>query len=158
MRKILNNKGFTLIELLAVIVILAILVMIAIPAVTRYLDTARQGAFADNALTAISAVRQEKLLNEDFNSSTLTNINTLLETKLVKSPFGYCYCKESSITVAADGSYSMNLFDSNGNNLGGSDAVNEKDIKRESVAFKNTTPPNNCTRISSCTDANNPST
>ena len=42
MKKLLNNKkGFTLIELLAVIVILAILVMVAIPAVTKYLNSAR---------------------------------------------------------------------------------------------------------------------
>jgi len=55
--KKLNKKGFTLIELLAVIVILAILVAVAVPAVTRYLNTARKGTYADNAQAAISVVR-----------------------------------------------------------------------------------------------------
>ena len=64
MKKVLKNrKGFTLIELLAVIVILAILVMVAIPAVTKYLNQARQGTFVDNAKSAISAVRNDVIIS-----------------------------------------------------------------------------------------------
>ena len=37
-----NKKGFTLIELLAVIIILGILMIIAIPAVTSYIQSSRQ--------------------------------------------------------------------------------------------------------------------
>ena len=55
----MKRKGFTLIELLAVIVILAILVAVAVPAVTRYLNTARKGTYADNAQAAISVVRND---------------------------------------------------------------------------------------------------
>ena len=52
-----NKKGFTLIELLAVIVILAILVAVSIPAVTKYLETARKGTYTSNAQAAIRAIK-----------------------------------------------------------------------------------------------------
>lgn len=98
MKKLLNNKkGFTLIELLAVIVILAILVMVAIPAVTKYLNSARQGTFVDNAQSAISAVRNDVIENGVGNKVyTMTEINALLEKKLVNSPFGSAYDEQNS--------------------------------------------------------------
>ncbi|MBO5375413.1 MAG: prepilin-type N-terminal cleavage/methylation domain-containing protein, partial [Bacilli bacterium] len=40
-----NKKGFTLIELLAVIIILGVLMIIAIPSVTEYIQTARKKAY-----------------------------------------------------------------------------------------------------------------
>lgn len=107
MKKLINNKkGFTLIELLAVIVILAILVMVSIPAVMRYLDTARKGTFSDAAATAVSAVRNDVIVNgrqglltykvdastpiQGTNKET-PKINDLLEVKLNQSPFGGKY-------------------------------------------------------------------
>ncbi len=45
----LNKKGFTLIELLAVIVILGILMIIAVPAVSRYISDSRKQAYVDIA-------------------------------------------------------------------------------------------------------------
>lgn len=104
MKKLINNKkGFTLIELLAVIVILAILVMVAIPAVTKYLNAARQGTFADNAQAAISAVRNEVISNgftaDEKTPTVMTfdkdKINGLLEKKLNSSPFGKPYTNVS---------------------------------------------------------------
>lgn len=90
--KKLNKKGFTLIELLAVIVILAILVAVAVPAVSRYLATARDGAFKDNAQIAISAVRNDYLINGPAEGGyNLTTINGLLEKQLNKSPYGDAY-------------------------------------------------------------------
>ena len=68
--KKLNKKGFTLIELLAVIVIMAILVAVAIPAVTRYLDTARKGTYVDNAQAAVGAVRNEVITNSFSGSGS----------------------------------------------------------------------------------------
>ena len=128
-----NKKGFTLIELLAVIVILAILVMLAIPAVTRYLNSARRNAFADNALRAIEAVRNDVIEN-GFSSGTsigtrpagvscnggkctytITQINELLEKKLDTSPYGEKY---DCVIVVADQdakTYTMTMIDK-GNN------------------------------------------
>ena len=118
MKKLNNNKkGFTLIELLAVIVILAILVMIAIPAVTRYLDTARKGTFADAAQSAISAVRMDYVSKSYVGNYTYTkkDIDELLEKKLITSPFGKSYSSDSAVTVTqgTDGAttYSICLAD-----------------------------------------------
>ena len=61
-----NKKGFTLIELLAVIVIMGILIMVAIPAVTRYILQSRKDAFADTAKSYITAVRYA-YLNDELN-------------------------------------------------------------------------------------------
>lgn len=121
MKKVLNNKkGFTLIELLAVIVILAILVMVAIPAVTKYLTSARQGTFADNAKSAISAVRNDVIMNGrtsqiyplECEGTDCLSINNLLEKKLKTSPFGKPYSTGSYIKVTyndATGGYTYKM-------------------------------------------------
>ena len=60
-----NEKGFTLIELLAVIVILGILMIIAIPAVTKYIERSRKDAYADTAKAYINSARYS-ILNEEY--------------------------------------------------------------------------------------------
>jgi len=146
MKKLINNKkGFTLIELLAVIVILAILVMVAIPAVTKYLNAARQGTFADNAQAAISAVRNDVIKNGKGDSKyTLNQINELLEKKLIKSPFGEDYDTNSYIKVTqtcddkndCTYKYYMCLADKTGHGFGEKE---EKDIVESVVSMSNAT-------------------
>ncbi len=45
----INKKGFTLIELLAVIVILGVIMVIAVPAITKYIDNSRKEGFTKTA-------------------------------------------------------------------------------------------------------------
>ena len=53
----LNNKGFTLVEVLAVVAILAILSGVAISAVTKYQEKARQEAYEAMHSTAYAAAQ-----------------------------------------------------------------------------------------------------
>ena len=66
MKKNLNNKGFTLIELLAVIVIMGVLMMVAIPAVTKYIEKSKKDTFIDTTKAYINAARYS-LLNDEFS-------------------------------------------------------------------------------------------
>ena len=136
--KKLNKKGFTLIELLAVIVILAILVTVSVPAVTKYLGTARKGTYVTNAQTAISAVRNDVIINGTVNGTyTLTQINELMESgkKLTKSPYGKAYKNTSYITVVYDDTtkittYSVCLVDDGGAGIA---LTAESDLNDDSV-------------------------
>ena len=114
--KKLNKKGFTLIELLAVVVILAILVTVSVPAVVKYLGTARRETYATNALRAIDAAKTDYVnkgytgvkyytLDENDHDATERNcdsriyLNDLLEKKLNNSPYG------EKLVVGSTGSY-----------------------------------------------------
>lgn len=112
-----NKKGFTLVELLAVIVILGILAAVAILSISNILDNARKDTYVANANAAIGAFRTEYMMNagtnEDFvkvgttTYMTVTNINDLLEKKLVNSPYGETYDAANSYVKVVDGVYSI---------------------------------------------------
>lgn len=60
MRRI-DKKGFTLIELLAVIVILGVLLAIAVPSVTKYINSSKKSTFITNVKQYADSARSEAL-------------------------------------------------------------------------------------------------
>lgn len=58
MRK--NKKGFTLVELIVVLVILAILIALLVPALTGYIDKAKEKSVAADARMMLEAVQTEE--------------------------------------------------------------------------------------------------
>lgn len=86
--KNINKKGFTLIELLAVIVILGILMMMAIPAVTKYIENSRKDTFYQTAKSYIEAVRTPLLNDEllEFSYDAQGNPTTTLSSDSCLTP------------------------------------------------------------------------
>lgn len=152
--KKLNKKGFTLIELLAVIIILALLIAIAVPAVTRYLDTAKESTFAINANYAIKAVKDyvtiegmngdNTLIDKNGNITIEVLNNNLLDRKLEESPYGNSYDKSSYVHVGTnlDGDYvySICLLDADGRGFYDKTTkyVKESKITKENVKIYET--------------------
>lgn len=153
--KKLNKKGFTLIELLAVVVILAILVTVSVPAVVKYLGTARRETYATNALRAIDAAKNDYVnkgytgvkyytLDDTDHDATERNcdsriyLNDLLDKKLNNSPYGEklvtgstgSYVKAESTYDAATRqtttTFSICLVDTAGNAVASATTSNDK--------------------------------
>lgn len=56
-KKVKKNKlGFTLIELLAVIIILGVLLIIAVPAISRYIEESRQNTYINSVRSVVNAI------------------------------------------------------------------------------------------------------
>ena len=72
-RKLKNKKGFTLVELIVVLVILAILAALLIPALTGYIDKAREQSLISEGslvLTAAQATVSEAYGTGDLKVGT----------------------------------------------------------------------------------------
>jgi type IV pilus assembly protein PilA len=54
-----NERGFTLIEVLSVIIIIGIIMLIAVPAVNKYIDRSNKASYASDALAYVETVRSE---------------------------------------------------------------------------------------------------
>jgi prepilin-type N-terminal cleavage/methylation domain-containing protein len=87
-----KKNGFTLIELLAVIIILSILLIIAIPAVTNYINLSRKNAYIDTAKEIISGARS--LVNSgsmnmyDANTTYYIDAQCIKTEGDIRSPYG----------------------------------------------------------------------
>ena len=81
-----KKKGFTLVELIVVLVILAILAALLIPALTGYIDKAKNKSIIAETRQAVMAAQtlaDEKYANDRATTITLdmTDIKNLAETK-----------------------------------------------------------------------------
>lgn len=71
-RNLKNKKGFTLVELIVVLVILAILAALLVPALTGYIDKAKeQSIIAETRSVVIAA---QTIVSEDYGQGT--NVTT----------------------------------------------------------------------------------
>ena len=162
-----NSKGFTLIELLAVIVILGVLMIVAIPAMTRYIENSKRDVFADTAKKYITTARYS-LISEGYKNGTETvNVNDIsydstsgksnaiyIPTSLIKiengtnkSPWSKGYDADwgcIKVTQGSDGKYEYAFagMDNGRNGIGGgSTYISETALSRSSVVKKTASAP-----------------
>ncbi len=81
-----NKNGFTLIELLAVIIILGILMIIAIPAVTSYINNSRKSSYITSAKQLVNGGRN--LVNEGKLDMYSTDTTYYIPASYIKTENG----------------------------------------------------------------------
>lgn len=105
-----NKKGFTLIELLATIVILGIIAVIAVPAITNYIEQARINSFKRSTETLFSAATHY-LVDNDLDQLPDKGIDiTELEynkTKLIAGKI-YSVGEKFEVENVTDGDFCAN--------------------------------------------------
>ena len=122
----MKKNGFTLIELLAVIVILGVIMVIAVPAVTKYIDKSKKDSYISTAQMFIDAAQKEVASGNLLAPTTSTDdplVIPLNELKLKSggrtSPYGVKYIEGSNVTVKSDDdgnlTYYFTAFDEKNN-------------------------------------------
>lgn len=73
-KKLKNKKGFTLVELIVVLVILAILAALLVPALTGYIDKARNESIIAETRSAVVAA--QTIVSEDYGQGVDVTVTT----------------------------------------------------------------------------------
>ena len=100
-----KKNGFTLIELLAVIIILGVLMVIAVPAVTKYINDSRKNGYVSTAKNIAGGVRN--LINsgsldlDDPNTTYYIEASCIDSENAIKSP--YDDFEKAYVVVTYDG-------------------------------------------------------
>ena len=155
--KRLNKKGFTLIELLAVIVILAVLLAIAIPNVSKYINSSKKQTYIVDVKNYLKAAKQETISNGKYQLPVNKNDAVIITFKALEkaiesggetSPYGGAIDKNSSFIMivntdsADDPTYAFYIaaIDGKGYGIGKSsngtssaEAIEEKLLKEENI-------------------------
>lgn len=92
-----NKKGFTLIEVLSVIIIIGILMLIAVPAVSKYIDRSNKASYASDVLAYVETIRSEYEMKEygDY----------LVEDELMIVPIEYIMLEKGDTGNSPYGAY-----------------------------------------------------
>ncbi|MBE6158166.1 MAG: type II secretion system protein [Firmicutes bacterium] len=152
----MNKKGFTLIELLAVIVIMGILMLVAIPAVQRYIENSKKDTFVNIAEEYIAATKK-LMLSGSYVCGEATSDNTyyipidsetdgIMESKVV-SPFtkrkvvGWILIKKTGDTVKyyillSDDSKTGYMIKGNGGGNLYNFGIESSSLSRDSVKYQ----------------------
>ena len=150
-KKGMNKKTIIIIivaVLAALFVPIIILTIIAMGPVNKTLDNARNGTFIDEGLSAITAVKNDYIINsyQENKCYTLSTINTLVEKQLNTTAFGTNYSNTSYIKVEKgiqpEPSYYICLVDEEGKGIA---YTNEDTLSSDSIEENVTcTPPPEC--------------
>ena len=103
-----NNKGFTLVELIVVLVILAILAAILVPALLGYIDKAREGQYAEEAHSIVTAYQAYE--TEQYAKNLAPSVPTTTYVNAIVSPtevttIGTVYCGVDTDSTAGNPSH-----------------------------------------------------
>lgn len=138
-----SKKGFTLIEIIAVIVIIGIILIITIPAVSKYIMTSDNSAYAQDVEAYLETARSEYemqeygdfLLEDEIMIVPMENI-TLEKGNNGKSPYGMYDMEKSYFLIVPERNgygFYANVTDETGvgivlkpSNQLGKDAVEEE--------------------------------
>ena len=88
----MNKKGFTLIELMAVIILLGVVLLIAVPAVSSYIEGSKEGSYVDIARSLANGAKNlATSIRYSMNDSDTTyyiDVNCINTENEIESPYG----------------------------------------------------------------------